>query len=251
MSRFGYLRTPAPPKPSITLQADAHACLLDALGIRTAAILGVSAGASSALEFAVRHPERCTALVLLVPGWYPPTMRNVKRLGPLETLVFNHFLQSDFLFWALTRFMPSLSERTVLGTPAAVVVAASPSEQARVAAFLAQISPVSRRQIGLSLEGRLTVEDLSNSLQSIIVPTLAISVEDDLYGTYGNAQFIACHVAHGHFIGYHAGGHMLVGHIDEVSLSVRSFLRDHNADIAPGAGVPHVSEELGERAAPN
>src|SRR5215510_146917 len=34
MSRFGYLRTPAPEHVSIALQADAHACLLDALGVR-------------------------------------------------------------------------------------------------------------------------------------------------------------------------------------------------------------------------
>jgi MFS family permease len=43
MSRFGYLRTPLPPNASPQAQADAHACLLDALGIEQAAIAGVSA----------------------------------------------------------------------------------------------------------------------------------------------------------------------------------------------------------------
>jgi 2-hydroxy-6-oxonona-2,4-dienedioate hydrolase len=33
MSRFGYLRTPRPADASPEAQADAHACLLDALGI--------------------------------------------------------------------------------------------------------------------------------------------------------------------------------------------------------------------------
>jgi pimeloyl-ACP methyl ester carboxylesterase len=233
MSRFGYLRTPAPSHPSIALQADSHACLLDALGVKSAAVIGVSAGAPSALEFALRHPARCTALVLQVPGWYPPDRRSFKRLGPLEVFVFNQFLRSDFLFWALARFLPSLSDRTVLGTPPAVVAAGSPSEQDRIATILRDILPVSQRQVGLSLEGQLTVADLSNTLESITAPTLAISAKDDLYGTYLNAEFIAHHIPHSMFTGYDTGGHMLVGHGDEVLSGVLAFLHDHGADSIP------------------
>jgi len=42
-SRFGYLRTPLPLDASPAAQADAHACLLDALNISKVAVLGVSA----------------------------------------------------------------------------------------------------------------------------------------------------------------------------------------------------------------
>ena len=74
MSRFGYLRTPMPIDASAAAQADAHVCLLDALGIRRTAIMGGSAGAPSALQLAIRHPDRVSALVLLVPLAYkPPT----------------------------------------------------------------------------------------------------------------------------------------------------------------------------------
>ena len=72
MSRFGYLRTLLPADPSPQAQADAHAHLMDALDIPRAAIIAVSAGAPSAMQFAIRHPERCTALVLLVPIAYRP-----------------------------------------------------------------------------------------------------------------------------------------------------------------------------------
>jgi pimeloyl-ACP methyl ester carboxylesterase len=232
MSRFGYLRTPAPLHPSIALQADAHACLLDALGIRSAAVLGASAGAPSALEFALRHSERCKALVLLVPGWYPPMRRSFRRLGPMEAIVFDRFLRSDFLFWAFAEFMPSLADRTVLGTPPTVVAAASPSEQARLATILRDISPVSGRQVGLTLEGQLTSEDLSKPLESVATPTLAISAEDDLYSTYANAEFITHHIPHSDFMGYQTGGHMLVGHNDEITSRALAFLHDHSADVA-------------------
>jgi len=65
MSRFGYLRTPMPADASAAAQADAHLCLLDALGIRRAAVMGGSAGAPSALQMAIRHPDRVSALILL------------------------------------------------------------------------------------------------------------------------------------------------------------------------------------------
>ena len=58
MSRFGYLRTPMPVDASAAAQADAQVCLLDALGIQRAAVMGGSAGAPSALQMALRPDLR-------------------------------------------------------------------------------------------------------------------------------------------------------------------------------------------------
>src|SRR5262249_13648655 len=71
-SRFGSLRTPLPADASPAAQADAYACLLDALQVGRVAVVGASAGAPSAMQFALRHAERCRALVLLVPVVYGP-----------------------------------------------------------------------------------------------------------------------------------------------------------------------------------
>lgn len=49
VSRFGYLGTPLPVDASAPAQADAHACLLDALGIERAVVIGASAD---------QHPHR-------------------------------------------------------------------------------------------------------------------------------------------------------------------------------------------------
>jgi 2-hydroxy-6-oxonona-2,4-dienedioate hydrolase len=228
MSRFGYLRTPAPSHPSIALQADAHACLLNALGVKNAAIIGVSAGAPSALEFALRYPARSNALVLLVPGWFPQNTSSIMRMGPVETAVLNRFLDSDFLFWTLMKFFPKAADRTVLGTPPAVVVAATPSERERVRKLLRYILPVSQRKIGLSLEGQLTTEALSKPVEAVTVPTLTISVQDDLYGTYGNAQYIAERIQQCRFVSYPTGGHMFVGHNDEMTSTVIEFLNSNH-----------------------
>jgi pimeloyl-ACP methyl ester carboxylesterase len=111
-SRSGYLRTPLASGPSPEQQADLYAALLDELGIQSASIIGFSGGGPSALQFAIRHPDRCRSLAMIggiaqrsckyeraqtLPSW--------KRL--LMELV-EHLLVSDpFLFSILpfTRFL--------------------------------------------------------------------------------------------------------------------------------------------------
>lgn len=64
VSRPGYLRTPLQQK-SPAAQADLYAALLDKLGIQKATIIGTSGGGPSALQFALRHPERCNGLIMV------------------------------------------------------------------------------------------------------------------------------------------------------------------------------------------
>ena len=66
-SRPGYLRTPLAAGESHEQQADTMAALLDTLAIPRVALLGVSAGAPAAVQFALRYPTRCRALVLASP----------------------------------------------------------------------------------------------------------------------------------------------------------------------------------------
>ena len=65
-SRFGYLGSDFPSDPSSERQADALVELLDHLGIKKLPVAGGSAGALSAVQFALRHPDRTSALILIV-----------------------------------------------------------------------------------------------------------------------------------------------------------------------------------------
>jgi len=66
-SRPGYLRTPLATGLLPEQQADAMAALLETLGVQSVAVLGSSAGAPAAIQFAARHPKQVWALVLLSP----------------------------------------------------------------------------------------------------------------------------------------------------------------------------------------
>jgi pimeloyl-ACP methyl ester carboxylesterase len=226
-SRFGYLRTPLPADASAAAQADAHACLLDALGVRRAAIVGASAGAPSSLQFALRHPDRCSALVLLVPAIYVPRAGGAP---PLETPAWTRFLfetalKSDFLFWAATRVARPIVIRAILATPPSVVTNASAEERARVDAIVAHILPVSARRLGLLNDAAVTSSLQRYDLERVAVPTLVISVSDDLFGTFEAGRYTAEHIPGARFIGYPSGGHVWVGHQQEVLAAIAAFLR--------------------------
>ena len=60
-SRAGYGRSKA--LTNYEEQADAIAELLDSLGIETCAIHGTSGGGPTVLQFALRHPNKCRALI--------------------------------------------------------------------------------------------------------------------------------------------------------------------------------------------
>lgn len=71
-SRFGYPGSGLPADPSPAAQADAFAELLDALGIDRMTVIAMSGGVPPALQFALRHPERIQALILLSLAPYAP-----------------------------------------------------------------------------------------------------------------------------------------------------------------------------------
>src|SRR5512136_872454 len=230
MSRFGYLRTPLPADASPTAQADAHACLLDVLGIRRAAVFGFSAGAPSAMQFALRYPERTAALVLLVPAAYPSSIEQraggamPKQTSALTKFLFDTALKSDFLFWAAPRLAPDAVFEALLGTPPEVVKNASASERARIAETLDHLLPFSARRLGVLNDAANENPLPRYELERISAPALIVAAADDLYGTYAGAQYSAEHIPQARFIGYPSGGHLLVGHQKEVMSKIVSAL---------------------------
>jgi 2-hydroxy-6-oxonona-2,4-dienedioate hydrolase len=224
--RFGYLRSNFPADASSEAQADAFVDLLDHLKIDRIAVIGGSAGALSALQFAIRHPERCSALVLLVPAAFDPNraLENVE-LGPLSETIIRYGLRSDFLYWLGITLAPHLMIRTLLATDPSLVDRADPNEQERAKRILWNILPVSARAMGFLNDAKLAGSPQPITLAKIRAPTLAISLEDDHFGTLAPARHIAASVADSRLVSYPTGGHIWIGHDADVFREIDLFLR--------------------------
>jgi pimeloyl-ACP methyl ester carboxylesterase len=100
-SRFGYLRSSSPDEASPAHQADAFAELLDAPQIHRVHVVGMSTGALSALQFAVRHPDRCRSLTVIVPAAAAvmPAQGPLPEQGPIAKAIAEYAIRSDFLWW--------------------------------------------------------------------------------------------------------------------------------------------------------
>jgi 2-hydroxy-6-oxonona-2,4-dienedioate hydrolase len=227
VSRFGYLRTPMPADGSAAAQARAHVCMLDALDIDRSAVIGVSAGASSAIEMALRYPDRTSALILLVPAAYVPRANGAPsvKTPPRTQLLFETALRSDFLFWVALRTARPTMTRAILATPPEILSQAGAAERARVHEVLRNILPVSRRRLGLLNDAAVTSSLVRPDLEQIAVPTLILSTTDDLFGTFDSARYTAAHVPNARFVGYPSGGHLFVGHQEDIAAEIAGFLR--------------------------
>ncbi len=225
MSRFGYLRTPMPIDASPAAQADAHACLLDALELPGAAILGGSAGAPSAIEFCLRHARRCSAMVLLVPALFPPGAPQVRPPAQLPSM-FELVLGSDFIFWLNMALARSTVLERLFATPARDFRNASSEEQERVLRIMRSALPLGRHREGLWNDLAIVASSPRYALDRIAAPTLVIGVENDLFRIYQSGRSAAERIPGARFVGFPNGGHLWVGHQDEVASEITKFLSD-------------------------
>lgn len=222
-SRFGYLGTPEPEDISAAAQADAHAALMEALGVDQAIVVGTSAGALSAMELALRHPEKVRALMLMVPAAYSPdnpVSIEENRGNAFAFWAVNH--SGDFAWWAAERVAPSVLIRFV-GVPPDIVAAAPEAEQRRVAEILSAMQPLSERMRGINID---SMGDMSaRPLEQVRAPTLVVSARDDLFNTASAATYTAGAIPGAELVIYENGGHLLVGRSEETRATVRVFLQ--------------------------
>lgn len=221
-SRFGYLETPVPDNASPGAQADAHAALLEKLRIFHAiTVVGVSAGAPSAIEMALRHPERVSALILAVPRAYAPDVPEVGAPAESGRMMRTVMAGADFAFWTAAKFARRPLVR-FLGVPPQVEAAATPTDRERVTQVIRGILPLSKRIAGLRADASAKIDGWP--LERIKVPTLVISAMDDLYGTLPGAGYTAEQIPNAELMVLPSGGHLMVGQGERVRERIASFM---------------------------
>src|SRR5215203_1138214 len=218
-SRFGYVRSSIPEDDSPAAQADAYAALLDALGVERVAVVAFSDGGPSALQFALRHRERCAALAMI-----SAKSQTAPPDTTLQGLVFESVFGSDYLFWLITEYArPFLLAMFGVSGDVQEQIPARPRQLADD--VVDSMKPISLRQDGIYHDrATLTVlpEDVFR-LEQIAVPTLVVHAVDDGLQPYSHGENTATKVPDAKFISYEQGGHLLLLQLDDVREKVATF----------------------------
>jgi pimeloyl-ACP methyl ester carboxylesterase len=199
-SRFGYLGSSMPPNPTPAAQADAFAALLDTLNIDQIDVIGLSAGATSALQLALRHPRRVKHLAILV-GNLPGSPTAVIQPSWAR-------FQRQFVMWALRTFAPATMVRMVAAVPKGFAMT---SADARfVAEFIDSLFPVS--PAGFIFDAFMSNADVNDyNLEAISVPTLIAHTKDDQLASHEASQRAAERIPGARFVSLESGGHLMLG----------------------------------------
>jgi pimeloyl-ACP methyl ester carboxylesterase len=221
-SRFGYHGTPLAADASPASQANAFVCLLDALEIEKSVIVANSAGGTSALQMALRHPERIKALVLISTA--APTVGESLTLPPKPMI--QSVFSSDFLMWMITTHFQSMM-RPVVGVPDGYQL--SEEEQRMVSGVITGILPIRPRTAGFVFDMFTSNVDMDKQperypMEEIHVPTLVIHALDDSLAKYENAEALAARIPDAELFSITRGGHLLLSQGETVRTEIARFL---------------------------
>ena len=221
-SRFGFLGSPVPEEASSALQADAYACLLDALGIDRVGVVGVSMGGPSSLLFALRYPQRIKSLAMISAASHAIPPRPA-----ILAAIFSIF-QNDFVFWSMVHLSPG-GLLAALGVPMEVQKQLCPEEAARLNKFLASIVPMEARRRGQLLEQHMSEYD-AELIQNIQVPTFVMHACDDTLVSFEQGEFSARNIHGAQLIPMEKGGHLalMMNKNDEAREKLLDFLEQYN-----------------------
>lgn len=224
-SRDGYLGSPLAPSSSPQSQADKYAALLDTIGLGSCAILGVSAGGPSAIEFAFRHPHRCRALLLvssIVEAARPAYLGVVP-----EPLVLA--LLTSPIYRLMLLHMPDRMLLRILGVTSEDERRAT--SDLRMAKTLEEVLLAARDPQGLRLEGVLA--DITSArhlpeypFANLQAPTLAVHGSQDRFAPLRSVVKATANMPRGEIEQIRGGDHLcIVTHSSQVFSSIVRFLR--------------------------
>lgn len=226
-SRFGYLRSSIPEEDgSPAAQADAYAALLDTLGVERVGVVAFSDGGPSALQFALRHPERCADLVMI-----SAKSQSAPPDSLLQAVVFESVFRSDYLFWLITEYARPFM-LAMFGVSGEVQEQIPERSRELAADVVGSMNPISLRQDGI-YHDRDTLTVLPEDefrLEQISVPTLVVHAVDDGLQPYSHAENTATKVPDAEFLSYEQGGHLLLLQLDDVRKKVAAFQEQHYSD---------------------
>ncbi len=220
-SRFGYLRTPLPSDPSPAAQAGQYAALLDTLQIQRAAVLGLSAGGPSALQFALRYPDRCMGLVMLSAISH----RFTDIPWALKSLFFG-LMKLNFLPWLFFRLSPaSVYQTNGVSRTLLRQISGDPEKMKLLRALAATSLLPALRRDGIRNDWQQAIQMPPYPLARITVPTLVVHAVNDPVVAFEFGQFCAAQIPGARLLEVEDGGHFCcITHREKVVPAIIRFL---------------------------
>lgn len=220
-SRFGYLRSPLPSSPTPEAQADTYAALLDKLNTNSTLIIGLSAGGPAALQFALRHADRCRGLIMLsaISGPLPP-------LPFVLRIVFQFLLKSDFVPWFIHAVNPDFVYRSNGVNRELLTQIKLDQEKMQLLNTLFQTNfPASLRREGIINDMKQTETLPHINGHSITAPTLVVHAIDDPIVPFTLGEFTAQEIPGARFLKLRQGGHFsCITHREDAVPTMKKFL---------------------------
>jgi len=221
MSRSGYLGTPMAEDPSPAAQADAYAALLDALEIPKAAIIGISAGGPSSLQFALRHPERCGALIMV-----SAVSHRIPIGIDMHSCSLRWLLGNEFRGWLLATLMRPIL-LSMFGVTPKVCARLSPRQKSWVRRFMATLQPISSKIQGVLNDFEQIKIMEPYPLEKITAPTLVIHAADDRMVPVDHGHLVANSIQDLRFVELSSGGHMMIENHQIIGAEIHFFIQKH------------------------
>jgi pimeloyl-ACP methyl ester carboxylesterase len=225
VSRPGYLGTPLPGPTDPVRQAGLCAALLDTLGVERAAVIAVSGGGQCALQFALRHNNRCTGLVLISACTAPLTAPLPLRFH-LINLLTRIPAMASFLEKQAEQHRDQAAARSIPDPGMLARTLRHPLAGPLFEALQRSTSHnLFRRMPGTRNDIEFSRQPFDYPLEQITAPTLVIHGTDDQVVPFTHSQALAARLPRAELLALDAGPHCgLFTHLDQVQTSVRRFL---------------------------
>lgn len=223
VSRPGYLRTPLQSGVTPADQADLYAALLDELGVQHVIVHAVSGGGPSALQFALRYPQRTLGLVLVVPYLQTtPTLVGAESASGLSMRT------QDFSFWLAAEFMSERMASRVMPSVISGFDGSDPMQTTLVREIAKGFIPAHLRTIGRANDieqlRKLGIEQWP--LEAMSVPTLIVHGAEDENAPYEASKTAAERIPTAELVTFEGADHlMIVARHRDISNRTMPFMR--------------------------
>ncbi|GCE26131.1 alpha/beta hydrolase [Dictyobacter alpinus] len=214
VSRPGYLRTPLEIAPTPEGQADLYAALLDSLEIEQASVVGISGGGPSAIQFSLRHPQRCSSLIMISGVAQHYSEQEIWQQYSKPKRIFRYLYNKILAFDPFIYFMLPLARLQPAGAVAADLVRTT------------LLYP--RRKRGYDNDMQQFEKITRYPLADIQAPTLIVHGTSDDEVLFADAELLASQVPHSQLLAIPHGSHMaFYTHANIIMPALETFLQQH------------------------